>query len=237
MKVESPYFFIENKTEIHSVKDLIELNKPKKYSDIGELYSPKESLYLESGIINPNFIHQHETCGIFRGQLCDWPLMPSSYRNVTPVEKIIGTIEFTWDYCYRESNSDLEKFCKDASKQNYNFPKSIIEQIEIGQHYGINTPLLDWSTNIFVAAYFALAHKMYDEVPESADPSIYHLKDERYLQPIDDSNEKISRINYSALVKPYLIDRRIDRQFSIFSFHPHPIHEPKRIPVDKYSIS
>ena len=41
----------------------------------------------------------------------------------------------------------------------------------------------------------------------------------------------------SALVKPFPIDRRIERQFSMFSFHPHPLSKPKKVPVDEYTIS
>jgi hypothetical protein len=41
----------------------------------------------------------------------------------------------------------------------------------------------------------------------------------------------------SAIIKTIPIDRRIERQFSMFSFHPLPMHNPEKLPIDEYKIS
>jgi len=109
--------------------------------------------------------------------------------------------------------------------------------MSIAQHYGIKTPLLDWTTNVFVAAYFALDLKDEDDENINLEPFIYHLKDERWLKSGIESEEMIELVNYSALVNAFPLDRRIERQFSVFSFHPHPLLNPQKIPVNKYKIS
>lgn len=234
MEKESPYFYIEHEYTINTIGDLIELNRPKIYSDLGIEFKPSYPLNPES--LDRRIFSEYETCGLFRGQACNWPLIPTSYREIKQT-KVSETSEFSRKIAYMSSNSEIATFCKHASKQNYSFPKSTIEQISIGQHYGIKTPLLDWSTNVIVAAYFAIAIKGNEDTPEFLEPCIYHLRDERHLKSINDESIDIAEINYSALVRPFLLDRRIDRQFSVFSFHPHPVHEPTKIPIDKHLIS
>lgn len=232
----SPYFYIENEIEIDSIEKLMELNKPKIYSELGIEYKPSFPINFESP--DRQLFFQHTTSGFFRGQSCDWPLIPSSYRNLKPLTENDDE-KFRRMYAFLHDNRELHTFCKFAAIQNRNFPKSTIEQISISQHYGIKTPLLDWSTNILVAAYFATSIKGDEDIPNSFQPCIYHLRDERHLKEIDNSiiKKEISDVNYSALVRPYLLDRRIERQFSVFSFHPHPLHKPDKIPIDKYTIN
>jgi hypothetical protein len=60
-----------------------------------------------------------------------------------------------------------------VSQHNKDFPISPIEPMVVAQHYGIKTPLLDWTTNIFVAVYFSLDLRDEDE-DKKLEPFIYH---------------------------------------------------------------
>jgi len=223
METESPYFFIKEESTITSFNELISLNKKNKFASV--------DYYTNSHLQEP-----HETTGIFRGQSQDWPLIPVAYRDLKSrtTTKFLEMDMRSDDYL---RNYQFETFCKMASKQNKLFPKSPIERMCIAQHYGINTPLLDWTTNIFVAAYFALDLKDEDNQNKNLEPYIYHLKDERYLKTGIYLENDLKKINYSALVEAPPIDRRIERQFSVFSFHPHPLKKPEKIPLSKYKIS
>jgi hypothetical protein len=44
-------------------------------------------------------------------------------------------------------------------------------------------------------------------------------------------------VNYSAIIEAPPLDRRIERQFSVFSFHPYPLNKAQKIPLTKYIIT
>ncbi len=232
MDQKSPYFNFDEEIEITSINQLLELSKKVRHGSSDYHQILKENPLL----VNPHLLPYHETTGIFRGQSNDWPLIPSSYRNLK-IETKSDMNEVEKSYEFSKCNRDFNTFRGMASQENSSFPKSHIEQMCIAQHYGINTPLLDWTTNIFVAAYFALDLKGDDDNNKNLMPFIYHIKDERWLKTGIESEREIKLVDYSALVTALPIDRRIERQFSVFSFHPQPNLKPQKIPVTKYIIS
>lgn len=229
------YFEIENTIKIESIEQLMELTRKRKYGVPGHPYDFNKQLSnLSSDVIN--FQPSYETSGIFRGQSLDWELLPSSYRN-----KEYNLNEEQSDsiiaYRFLSDNREFQTFSENASQQNNTFPKSEIEQMIIAQHYGIRTPLLDWTRNIFVAVYFALDLRGNDDDDKNLEPFIYHIRDERLLDVELDKSTRIDEIKNSTLVSPLPIDRRVERQFSVFSFHPHPLLKTPKLPIDKYIIS
>ncbi len=228
----SPYFFIDEERTITSVQELLDLNKKRSLGlDDYDPFSPMNLL-----AVHPQLLKPHESSGIFRGQAQDWPLLPVAYRNINynPDEPIT---DIRLRSAYLRSNNEFETFCRMASKQNNTFPISTIERMCLAQHYGIKTPLLDWTTNILVASYFAIDLKSEEVEYKSFETYIYHLKDERWLKSIEDVGDNLEQINYSALIEAPPLDRRIERQFSVFSYHPHPMTKPEKIPLSKYKLS
>lgn len=233
MAQKPEYFYVEQTLQLDSIDELVGLNKMKIYYKPGKLYSTSSSIQNNITTIIDN--SSHKTAGLFRGQTDDWPLIPSSYRSYRNHTNSSPS-EFTIKYAYESNNEQLITFCEHGSKENYDFPKSKIEQMVIAQHYGIETPLLDWSSNIFVAIYFALDLRFSKDMDEDHLPFIYHIIDERLLNSHIDE-ERIEFTTHSALVVPSLTDRRIERQFSRFSFHPLPIFEISKVPVNKYQLT
>lgn len=76
-----------------------------------------------------------------------------------------------------------------------------------------------------------------DDEEKNLEPFIYHLKDERLLHSGLSKDVNVEYMNESAFITPFPLDRRIERQFSVFTFHPHPSLNPTKIPIDKYKIS
>jgi hypothetical protein len=221
---DSPYFEIGSVIEINNISELLDLNKEKTYKSPGELWEreqdednkDKRKSFIKNNV--SRMILGHNTSGLFRGQYYNWPLLPSIYRN-------------------NNDNSHLNKFYKIAAEQNLEFSRhSKIDQMTIAQHYGLNTPLLDWTTNIFVALYFSIYPEVgANRLVEDFTPCIYHMPDERCLNN-NTQNENLELIKESFLVKPLPIDRRVERQFSAFTLHPLPSNVINKIMIYEYRL-
>ena len=140
---------------------------------------------------------------IWRGQMCDhWKL------------------ETTIDRLLKKSNHELsdENYQRHLNNFRYStrgrrggtppFIETENEWWALGQHYGLATPLLDWTTSPFVAAFFAFA----DEKEDNSDyRAIYALTTDviddlkiqgknptiEFIKPLSDENSRL--VNQSGL--------------------------------------
>ena len=65
---------------------------------------------------------------------------------------------------------------------------------------------------------------------------VYHITDERLLHAGIPADSKLTEFGLSAFVRPYPIDRRIERQRGVFTYHPHPSHRPPKISAKLYVL-
>src|SRR5699024_6342072 len=203
---ESPYFEIQETIKIESIEHLFSLTK-KQYNPILRVDDNSFSI---------------PTTGIFRGQNKNFPLVPSAYRyKIQPDNDLDNDLKRKFYSLF--GTRKLKRFIEAAENQNKNFPKEHIKQIIIAQHYGIPTQLLDCTNNILTACYFAL-----DLRPPAEDSEnftfdygyIYHIKNEGKLKELPD--KELFEVENICHVPSIPIDRRADRQFSTFTYHPHP---------------
>lgn len=99
---------------------------------------------------------------IWRGQRCDsWKLEPTLDRLIRDAK---ASPAKEWDF----STKHLEAF-KHATRGRRGFnPPTLATDDEwwaLGQHQGLATPLLDWTTSPFVAAFFSFADLGPDQTP------------------------------------------------------------------------
>lgn len=83
----------------------------------------------------------------YRGQTdASWPAIPSMYRNATEETILIDKIKFL------DFSMVLERFPQVKSARNQSVR---VDALALAQHYGLRTDMLDLTSDIAVAAFFA----------------------------------------------------------------------------------
>ncbi|WP_247456435.1 MULTISPECIES: FRG domain-containing protein [unclassified Bradyrhizobium] len=149
---------------------------------------------------------------VFRGQSSvDWQLMPAAGRGGE-----------TYDPLFEERV--FRAFKKDARLHMHLPETTDWDWLALGQHFGLPTRLLDWSTNPLVACYFALL----DETAKT--PGTGKLADAVvYAYPLDEKQivdpstwPSPFEIEEVGFLFPSSLAPRISSQRGLFSVHPKP---------------
>lgn len=129
---------------------------------------------------------------------------------------------------FRRENPEYNhaKAFKDWAKMGAGFTtgKSGFEVMSSAQHFGLPTPLLDWSNNPYTALWFAC---LPDEGGVECDADVFCLNKTQELLRPDASVDDLS----IAFHDPRWIDARMRAQQAAFTFH------PKLQPLDLEQLS
>lgn len=144
---------------------------------------------------------------IYRGQMnSDWKLI-SKMERITRTGSIVGhpdqTLKklngFTW---YKnEYEQTLFRFKQNLKKLSDDYRQiSDVDAWIIGRHYGLNSPLLDWTTNAYKALFFAFEDLYFKfglsfNFPENKNvvclyklngwPDLFTENELEYIEPVD----------------------------------------------------
>lgn len=147
---------------------------------------------------------------IWRGQRSsEWLLQPTLVRT-------LNNKEGDKDVIAREHLDNFKYATRGRRGSNPIGLKDDSEWWALGQHHGLATPLLDWTTSPFVAAFFAFA----EESEEDKYRAIYALNESEILDKCSefDADDKDNIIKF---IKPLSDDNpRLVNQSGLFSWGP-----------------
>ncbi len=148
---------------------------------------------------------------IFRGHSSDkWLLESTLDRKLKEISP-----EFSNDTSYEYIKESLLKKFKYSTRGliESNSPKNTLEWWELGQHFGLWTPLLDWSRSPFVAAYFAIS----GEKKENEDYCVWALS----TKTIEEKGSNGGGVEVELYDPISSSNPRLLRQQGLFTFNRH----------------
>jgi hypothetical protein len=142
----------------------------------------------------------------FRGQRADYPLIPKICRLRPKGDLMI--IEKTLLTEFKRSNPLLVQQPGPLNDWDY---------LTLGQHFGLPTRLLDWSTNALTALWFAVSGHTTEWLPATAYSVVWILMptDEDY--DFDPEQTHPFALPETKIFRPRLIKQRINNQSGLFT--------------------
>ena len=120
---------------------------------------------------------------------------------------------------------------KEFPKPDYLDEDNLWRWLFYAQHYGLKTPLLDWSSNPLVAVYFAVENILSgaDDDNDYGCVWVLHVSKDKFRwadelreQPFKRTeNDDTPIVDDWLMIKPPPILSRLVRQSGLFTFHPH----------------
>lgn len=147
---------------------------------------------------------------MYRGQAnIDWPLTPSIGRLLENMNKEVRYSD--WLGFEQSLLTDFQRLSTPYLKYS---PNSRIEWLVEAQHYGLATPLLDWSSSPLKALYFAVEKKEEDHI----DGVVYIIEP----RSVSLSPKSLDSYRHLEFYYPKHTNERLIAQDALFTIFPYP---------------
>lgn len=153
---------------------------------------------------------------VFRGHGC------KNWNLETTLDRLLRTIDpqgIELDSTYEKILTEFIKSLRGRSQINKSIIENENELWALGQHYGLATPLLDWTSSIYVALFFAFENS---NVSESGYRSIWAFHNSPTVKEIMKKfNDGKPNKEHFAFIEPISDENpRLITQSGLFTKHP-----------------
>lgn len=173
---------------------------------------------------------------IYRGQPCNWPLLPGIARESNRKEEDSNELK---EFSPESERRLFRNFLRQSNVRINVTPRNELEWLALGQHYRLPTRLLDWTESLFIAAFFACEHGGAKSDGKTKFPAIYAVRD---LPEVPFGCDPFA-YDGVGVVRPVHLEPRIAAQQGLFTLHGDPtatlndervecylFTEPERVP-------
>jgi hypothetical protein len=175
---------------------------------------------IDSWTALTKWLEQYREKGwLFRGE--PDPTFDTLKPTVGRVSDKVGSVRKV-EYTIEDEKRAFTEFKRAARPHLVKEPRSEIEWMALAQHHGLPTRLLDWTSSLLVATFFAVEKtgKKGDEMAGGA--VIYCVKDIPEINEEVEGHKTLFDLDQVKKYHPPHLSPRITVQQSVFTIHPHP---------------